>query len=742
MCKRSEQSGALRLLNTYIGLAALIALTPASALAQAPPVEDEEAIKAAKVQAAKADSDDDQDREDEASQITVVTTATRGPRAQQETTQGLNLITRQKIDREQPLTPAEALEDQPGIFIQKTGHIGGAPIIRGLMGNQILLMVDGVRLNNVGLFAGPNSFLQTIDIETIERIEVLRGPGAALYGTDALGGVVNVITRKPLPWQQPGESAMIGSAKMTVGGADGRGRLRLDAAAALERVRARIGGTLLNVGSLRGGGDIGVQYPSGWNEMNLDGLLEYRPAKGHMISLGAWQVDQKDIERFDNWLGRSGGRSDRQRRLATLSYRTKRLGPVFSEAQLKLYAQQQESEDTYLTRPEVRRTSYMTVGADLQLDTLVNEYIKLTYGAHYHRDHGEQRTFPEEGSSIQNSPLATWNNAAAFLLADFSFMNRFVITAATRWEYYRLQTEPEASATPEGLDVDALTLDSSYNAPNGSLGFLARATSWLNFVAQVGTGFRAPNVSDTVSSGAFTLGYNVPSPGVGPERVVSAEGGLRVAHERVTASATYYYTWLYDLMDGQPGTFQGKDYIDLNGNGMRDDGEDIYSKQNVGRAHIQGVELAASWNPSEQWTLFGNGSWITGADDTNDGPLDRAFPTKGTLGARWSKPQQLAWLEGSVTGVAPFDASRVPADRISRDSAYKIDPQDSDSPLIGGDGSLPGYWLLNLRAGARLSSWASVQVALNNLLDVEYRAKDSRIDGAGRNGIATLKLEY
>lgn len=734
MSKRQQELLRVWFTSFCFGGAALLSLAPSQASAQD--------AAAATATPATTPVDADQAEEDQASQITVVTTATRSAKQQQDTTQGLNLVTRQEIDREQPLTPAEALEDEPGIFIQKTGHIGGAPIIRGMMGNQILLMVDGVRINNVGLFAGPNSFLQTIDVETIERIEVLRGPGGVLYGTDAVGGVVNVITRKPLAWQRPGEHAASGSAKLTVGGADARSRIRLDAAAAMEKVRARVGGTLLNVGSLRGGGDIGVQYPSGWNEMNLDGLFEYRPASGHMISLGAWQLDQRDIERFDNWLGRSGGRTDRLRRLATLSYRTKRLGPAFSEAQLKLYAQQQASEDTFIARADIRKTSYVTYGADLQLDSLIGQHLKLTYGAHYHRDHGEQRTYPEMGDSVQNSPLATWDNAAAFVLADLSFLDRFVVTAAGRWDYYRLKTEPEASATPEGLDVDDLTLDSSYNAPNGSLGLLARATSWLNVVGQVSTGFRAPNVSDTVSSGQFTFGYNVPSPNVGPERVVSAEGGLRVAHQSVTASANYYYTWLYDLLDSQPSTFLGRDYVDLNGNGQRDDGEDVYARQNVGSAHIQGVELSASWRPHERWTIFGNGSWITGRDDSNDAPLDRAFPTKGTLGARWSMPEQTSWLEGSVTGVSRFDASLIQEDRLTRDSAFKVNPQDSDSPLLSGDGSVPGYWLLNLRAGAQLSSWASVQVALNNLLDVEYRAKDSRIDGAGRNGIVTLRLSY
>ena len=71
-------------------------------------------------------------------------------------------------------------------------------IVRGLIGNRILILVDGIRINNAIYRLGPNQYLNTIDIHRVERIEVLRGPGSVLYGSDALGGLINIITRKPM----------------------------------------------------------------------------------------------------------------------------------------------------------------------------------------------------------------------------------------------------------------------------------------------------------------------------------------------------------------------------------------------------------------------------------------------------------------------------------------------------------------------------------------------------------------
>lgn len=106
-------------------------------------------------------------------------------------------ISKKDIDDYSPRTTPEALTGVNGVFIQKTNHGGGSPFLRGLTGNQTLILIDGIRLNNSTFRYGPNQYLNTIDVFTINKIEVAKGTGSVQYGSDAIGGVMQVFTKDP-----------------------------------------------------------------------------------------------------------------------------------------------------------------------------------------------------------------------------------------------------------------------------------------------------------------------------------------------------------------------------------------------------------------------------------------------------------------------------------------------------------------------------------------------------------------
>ena len=100
-----------------------------------------------------------------------------------------------EIQKRNLSTTSDALNDFSSVFVQKTNYGGGSPIIRGLIGNNILMLIDGIRLNNSTYRYGPNQYLNTVDPSLIDKIEVVHGPNSVLYGSDALGGVINIITK-------------------------------------------------------------------------------------------------------------------------------------------------------------------------------------------------------------------------------------------------------------------------------------------------------------------------------------------------------------------------------------------------------------------------------------------------------------------------------------------------------------------------------------------------------------------
>ncbi|MEJ2537113.1 MAG: TonB-dependent receptor plug domain-containing protein [Calditrichia bacterium] len=127
----------------------------------------------------------------------VSVTATRTERNLFEVSKPLNLVNSRQIENREAKTSAEALREEAGLFVQKTNHGGGSAIIRGLSSNQILLLVDGVRLNNSTYRLGNHQYLTTVDNQMVDRIEVVRGPSSLMYGSDALGGTINILTRNP-----------------------------------------------------------------------------------------------------------------------------------------------------------------------------------------------------------------------------------------------------------------------------------------------------------------------------------------------------------------------------------------------------------------------------------------------------------------------------------------------------------------------------------------------------------------
>jgi len=128
----------------------------------------------------------------------ITVTGTRLERYSFEIPGAISVITQEEIRRRSLGTATDLLNEEPGIQVQKTTSGHGSPIIRGLTGYQTLILVDGVRLNNSTFRSGPNQYMATIDSGQIERMEVMRGYGSTLYGSSAMGGVINVITRSSI----------------------------------------------------------------------------------------------------------------------------------------------------------------------------------------------------------------------------------------------------------------------------------------------------------------------------------------------------------------------------------------------------------------------------------------------------------------------------------------------------------------------------------------------------------------
>ncbi|MFK5955455.1 MAG: TonB-dependent receptor [Planctomycetota bacterium] len=681
----------------------------------------------------------------------IVVIATRLAEDLFEVPRSVNIIDAQDIKERTPRTAAEALRQQPGIWIQRTGHSGGAPIIRGFMGKRVIYMFDGIRRNTASLFNGPNGFLGTVDALDIDRIEVLRGPGSVLYGSDAIGGVINVVTNEK-PLYTDGGISTGGRFHTRFASADHEASARTEAYIAGQDAYAFLGATRRSIADVTSGRGGGLQDPSSWHETNFDIEGGYRLSDKQDLQIFAQSYDRPDGTRYD----KPTRVTSNKRNLYGLRYRATDLA-FTDQATMTAYYHRQEKLNDDPTRDSLSLDTSM--GLDLQLENaLGNGGSRLVYGLSAIAD-DVQKSNPQGGT---RDPEASWSDVAAFALTEMYVTDTVRIDVGVRVDRTRLKfdnlplneldTLVQDAISNGELSLSDLALENTNTALTGGIGLSWFLNDDLAVFTNLSRAFRAPNKSDLFSFGPFTNGFNVPSPKVDPESAWSYELGMRGQSHDSAWSATGFYTELDNAIVSEPGTFNGDSFIDLDGNGTLDPGEEVYVKRNsTDKVTVQGVELQGTQYLPTRWTrsllshgvvsVYGNASWIDGKNQATDGPPDRLFPTNALLGVRWENSrnprERTTWVSFESWMVDSFDD--IAASRAG-DPAFKNDPQDRGSGLLAPGPRVPGFSVFTLRGGVQLNQRVSLTLVVENLGDRLYRVKDSRIDAPGINFVAAVDI--
>ena len=193
-------------------------------------------------------------------------------------------------------TLPEALEEVPGIMVQKTSHSQGSPYIRGFTGYRTLLLIDGIRLNNSTFREGPNQYWNTVDIYSIDHMEIVKGPGSVLFGSDAVGGTVNAFTIQPEYGGNGYNTVAKGHGRYASGEDSWTGRG--EAGGNYGQTAGWIAGfTYKDFGNVIGGHEVGKQPKTGYDEWDGDIKLEYVAASGRKFTVAHQRVDVDDAWR-------------------------------------------------------------------------------------------------------------------------------------------------------------------------------------------------------------------------------------------------------------------------------------------------------------------------------------------------------------------------------------------------------------------------------------------------------------
>jgi outer membrane receptor protein involved in Fe transport len=593
----------------------------------------------------------------------VVVTATRQEGETFETALPVSVVSGETLTRSSPANIAQALENVPGVEWVNAGAFRSRPVLRGLDSNRLLVLVDGERMNNARtstLEAGIETSL--VDLSQIDQIEVVRGPGSVLYGSDAFGGVINLRTRTLAPYDGWRFGARLRGELFTNGDTE---RAQLELSAHSRRFGVRV------AGSAGAAEDYfsprGQVFRTGVDESSALGEFRYYPQQYRsfffkFLHKGAYNFGFPDEVARPQFLGLfpyskfqkfAGGYS--------ASYNS----PALSSVQLRVYYQEQSRDFRsaidlgFSSLVSESESNVGTHGLEFQATSLAARRHALTYGVTHYRDRSRDHrrqffdfgTFTQLLSSAPSVPDSTLAGTGLFLQDQFELTRRLRLVGGVRVDLFRLRANPTPNFNPTALA--GIVENHGDTAVTGNLGVTFEVFSGWVLTGQVARAFREPNLFERYFFGRGPFGgFLVPNAALTPETSLQFDAGTRLKRGPVRVTLNYFHNRLSDLIQVVPGTFNGLPTFS---------GQPVYQSVNLENSRIQGLESTAEMQFTRaraQWTPFLTVAWQRGSNLSQSLPLPFIAPFTANAGLRWQPVKLRAWGEWRMRVATSSD--RVP----------------------------------------------------------------------------------
>lgn len=621
-----------------------------------------------------------------------------------------------------------------GLWVQQSNLGGGAPVIRGLLGNKILIVVDGVRMNDSTTRTGPNQSLNTIDPYIVDRVEVIRGARSLLYGSDAIGGVVLIWTKRRLPRSrdvdaQPWEGGFDALGNSALGG----GRVSANASWASQDHGLLAIASGHSFDDVEGADNETIEN-TGYDGGDVFGAWEWAVGERKTLRSTARAHRDYDVPRTDAMNAGFGQTqpshekwfySLQDRRAYQVSFDDKLSGAIADEFQANLsfrqYAEEREIQRLGSTLETMERDQTDTVGLDLDWVRELGEAHLLTWGFDGSTDDVDstaQGLDLETGETVPDSgafaPGARYSALGAFVQDEVLSLDPWFLTLGLRYSYYDFSFQDRDSL--ERFEGDFDTLVASAEAARViAPGYMASAT-----LAQ---GYRAPNLDDLANDGSFAGGTEFGNPDLEPEESVTGELAFTADRPLWGGTAAVFYTYIDDYI--------GRTLLDEGD--PSETGDEVYLRSNTGTAEIYGVEGSFRVQLFTRESPYSFVSYIayaygrqfdpavdpaTGEQPQYDVPFRRIPPLHGRVGVRYDGKRVwnfIRWAEIYTMWAA---------------TQTDLHPEDETDPRIDPDGT-EAWITLNGEMGGPVVKDVTWTAGVHNALDASYRVHGSGMDAPG-----------
>lgn len=613
-------------------------------------------------------------------------------------------INRNEMDELGPRSTPEALMGMNGVFVQKTNHGGGSPFVRGVTGNQTLILVDGIRLNNSTFRYGPNQYLNTIDAYTIKKIEVAKGTGSVQYGTDAIGGVVHILT--PEPQFTAGKPVWNGrvAARYMTGGMEKTGRG--ETVYSGNKFALIAGIVKKDFGDIIGGDTTGKQTPSGYDEWSFDIKARFLLRQNIQLTIANQFLQQQHVPVYHKVVLENFAINEMNPQQRLLSYarlNIKGKSMLLKETELTVsYQHNLEGRDNRKNGSNSLRKERDKIGTAGFTADVFSEFNKLwtaNSGIELYTDRvasTREDINTQTGAGVTKRGLypddSRYGNYSLYTLHHFSYA-KWILDAGLRYNLFDIHI-PDTTLGNVNISPSALV---------GNIALMYQLSRKQTVYIAFSSGYRAPNVDDMGTLGIVDFRYEVPTADLRPEKSQHTELGYKWQTKRLNGTIAAYYMHLSDLITR------------VKVDGQMISGYQVYQKENTEAAYIKGFETDWNWNLTKSLTVRGSMAYAFGESLSKEEPLRRIPPFNGRFMSSYRKNKWFAAAE------LLFAAQQ-----------KRLAQGDKDDNRIPAGGT-PGWNIINCYAGYTLPA-VQLNIGLQNLFNKDYRTHGSGINGAGRSG--------
>ncbi len=683
--------------------------------------------------------------------------------------QKITQISTEEVNFQNPQTAADLLQSSGKVFVQKSQLGGGSPMIRGFAANSVLIAVDGVRMNNAIFRSGNLQNVISLDPNALDQTEVIFGPSSIIYGSDALGGVMNFQTKEPQLSFSDGTYVTANSVAR-YSSANNERTIHGDVNLGFENWGLLTSITYSNFDDLRSGGNFYDDYPdfgkreeyqdringtdralenddvtlqkfSGYEQLNLMQKARYKPNGGWQVNYGFHLSTTTDIPRYDRLIERENGDTgpfvhgewyygpqiwmmNALEIKATSS--TKLFDNMSTTVSQQWFQESRNDRDFGGIQLRNREENVDVITANLDFDKRWGENSELFYGLETVYNYVSSDASTTNITTGTSQPEATrypdggstYTQLAAYSKYRQDLSGKVTAVAGARYSHVMLNSQFN-DRTFYNFPFDEI--DIKTGAFSGSLGFTYRPIDNLQFNLNGSSGFRAPNVDDAAKVFDSEPGsVIVPNENIKPEHSYNIDFSvIKRFDEKARIEVNSFYTWLRDAMVRRNFHFAGRDSIMYDGQLSQ-----VQAVVNAGKAYIYGFSAALTVELASFLSMDSNITYTTGKDITNSEPLRHVAPVFGRFGLTY-KAEKI-----KIEVYSEYNSSKDIED---------FSPSERGKPHIYTEDGSPAWATLNAKASYQLNETFRLNAGVENVLDKHYRPYSSGISAAGRNIIVALR---